>query len=322
MPNRRAVLFTPLAAPALAQPWQPDRPIRLLVPFAAGGNADLVARLLAPGLAARLGQPVVVENRAGAGGSVGAEMVARARPDGLTLLAGSNGPLTVNPVMQARLAYDPMVDFVPIGMAMRVPMVLAIGADQPWRDMAQVLAAARARPGAVGLGSSGIGSTTHLAIAALNNRAGVEFLHVPYRSGGAILPDLMGGTIQGAMTEISIPLALAREGRVRLLAVTAPGRSAVAPEVPTMAEAGVPGLEMASFVGVLTQAATPPAVVASLEDAMAATMADPALRGRFLEMGGEAASPEQNRGAGFAAFLRAESLAMREAARAAGIVPA
>lgn len=322
MPKRRAILLMPLAAPALAQGWQPDRPVRLLVPYAPGGNADLVARLLAPGLSARLGQPVVVENRAGAGGSVGAEMVARARADGLTLLVGSNGPLTVNPVIQARMAYDPVADFIPIGMAMRVPMVLAVGDGQPWRDVAQVVAAARARPGAVGLGSSGIGSTTHLAIAALNARTGAEFLHVPYRSGGAMLPDLMGGTIHGAMTEISIPLALAREGRVRLLAVTAPARSAVAPDVPTMAEAGVPGLEMASFVGILTQGGTPPAVVAALEDAMAATMAVAELRGRFLEMGGEAASPEQNRRAGFAAFLRTESAAMRDAARAAGIVPA
>ena len=321
MPNRRAILLAPLGMPALAQPWQPDRPVRLLVPFASGGNADLVARLLAPGFSARLGQPVVVENRAGAGGSVGAEMVARGRADGLTLLVGSNGPLTVNPVIQARLPYDPMADFIPIGMAMRVPMVLAVGAEQPWRDVAAVLAAARARPGTIGLGSSGIGSTTHLAIVALNTRAGVEFLHVPYRSGGAILPDLVGGTIQGAMTEISTPLALAREGRVRLLAVTAPSRTAVAPEVPTMGEAGVAGLEMASFVGVLAPNGTPPNVVAALEDAMAATMADAALRSRFLEMGGEAASPAQNRGAGFAAFLRAESAAMRDAARAAGITP-
>lgn len=321
MITRRAILLAPLAAPALAQPWQPDRPIRLLVPFAPGGNADLVARLLAPGLAARLGQPVVVENRAGAGGSVGAEAVARSRPDGLTLLGGSNGPLTVNPVVQARLPYDPMVDFAPVGMAMRVPMVLAVGGGQPWRSVADVLAAARAQPGAIGLASSGVGSTTHLAIAALNARAGVEFLHVPYRSGGAILPDLVGGTIPGAMTEISIPLSVAREGRVRLLAVTSATRSAVAPEVPTMAEAGVAGLEMASFVGVLAPAGTPAPVLAALEEAMATTMADPALRSRFLEMGGEAAPAEQNRSAGFAAFLRAESAAMREAARAAGIQP-
>ncbi len=249
MPKRRAMLASLLAMPALAQGWQPDRPIRLVVPFAPGGNADVVGRLVAQGLQARLGQPVVVENRAGAGGSVGAEAVARARPDGSTLMVGSNGPLTVNPALQARLPYDAAVDFVPIGMAMRVPLVLAAGAQQPWRDAAAMLGAARAQPGAVGLGSSGQGSTTHLAIAALNAAAGVEFLHVPYRSGGAILPDLVAGTVQGAMTEISIPLALAREGRIRLLAVTAPVRSAVAPEVPTMAEAGLPPIHMASFVG-------------------------------------------------------------------------
>jgi tripartite-type tricarboxylate transporter receptor subunit TctC len=295
--------------------------VRVIVPFPPGGAVDITSRLLADRLGPVLGQTVVVENRAGAGGSVGAESVARARPDGFTLMVGSNGPLTVNPALQARLPYDAAADFVPIGMAMRVPLVLAAGAQQPFATAAAMLAAARAQPGAVGLGSSGQGSTTHLAIAALNAAAGVEFLHVPYRSGGAILPDLVAGTVAGAMTEISIPLALAREGRIRLLAVTAPARSAVAPEVPTMAEAGLPALHMASFVGLVAPAATPAPVLRALEDAMAATIAEPALRARFLEMGGEGADAEQSRGAGFSAFLRAEAQAMREAARAAGLAP-
>ena len=322
MPKRRAFLFLPLAIPALAQGWHPDRPVRLVVPYAPGGNADLVARLVAAGLQPRLGQPVVVENRAGAGGSIGAEMVARARPDGLTLLAGSNGPLTVNPAILARLPYDPVADFVPIGMVMRVPMVLAVGADQPFADVAAAVAAARARPGTIGLASSGNGSVTHLAIAAFNAATGVEFLHVPYRSGGALLPDLVSGVVPGAMTEISTPLALAREGKVRLLAVTSARRSVVAPGVPTMAEAGVPGLEMAAFVGLLAPAGTPAPTLATLGEAVAATMTDPAIRERLLEMGGEAAEPAQARQAGFAAFLRAEADAMRAAARAAGITPA
>ena len=321
MPHRRALLLMPLATPALAQLWQPDRPIRLVVPFAPGGNADLVARLVAGGLQVRLGQPVVVENRAGAGGAIGAEAVARARPDGLTLLAGSNGPLTVNPVVLARMSYDPAVDFIPIGMAMRVPMVLAIGAGQPFRDVAAAVAAARARPGSISLASSGNGSVTHLAIAAFNAATGVEFLHVPYRSGGALLPDLASGVVHGAMTEISTPLALAREGQLRLLAVTAARRSPVAPEVPTMAEAGVPGLEMAAFVGLLAPAGTPAPALAALGEAMASTMADPSLRDRLLEMGGEAAEPAQARAEGFAAFLRAEAAAMRAAAHAAGLLP-
>jgi len=321
MPTRRAILASALAMPALAQPWQPDRPIRLIVPFAPGGNADVVGRLVAERMGARLGQPVVVENRAGAGGAVGAEAVARGPRDGYTLMVGSNGPLTVNPALQARLPYDAERDFVPVGMAMRVPLALAAGAQQPFRTAAEMLAAARARPAALGLGSSGNGSTTHLAIAALNAAAGVEFLHVPYRSGGAILPDIIAGTVAGAMTEISIPLALAREGRIRLLAVTAPARSAVAPDVPTFAEAGLPPIHMASFVGIVAPAGTPAPVLARLEDAMAATIADAALRARFLEMGGEGADAALSRGAGFAAFLRAEAQAMRDAARAAGLQP-
>ncbi len=321
MPTRRAIMATALATPALAQSWQPDRPIRLVVPFAPGGNADLVGRMVAERMSVRLGQPMVVENRAGAGGSVGAEAAARARPDGYTLMVGSNGPLTVNPALQARLPYDAAADFVPIGMAMRVPLALCVGAAQPQRNAAELLAAARARPGAISLGSSGNGSTTHLAIAALNAAANVEFLHVPYRSGGAILPDMVSGTVSGAMTEISIPLALAREGRIRLLAVTAPTRSAVAPDVPTMAEAGLPPIHIASFVGLVAPTGTPAPVLRALEDAMAATIADEPLRARFLEMGGEGADAALSRGAGFAAFLRAEAQAMRDAARVAGLQP-
>ena len=322
--HRRALLAAPLLlAPRLlhAQAGFPDRPVRLVVPFAPGGNSDTVARVMAPKLSERLGQPVVVENRAGAAGNVAATAFARAKPDGTTIFLGSNGPLTVNPVIQANLGYDPARDFAPVGLFVRTPNVLAVHRSVPAKTLAELIALSRSAPGSISTGSSGTGSTSHLAIESFNAATGAGLQHVPYGSGGAMAPDLIAGNIKAGMTEISTALPLHREGAVRILATGSAGRLAVAPEVPSFEEAGVPGFRAAAFIGIVVPAGTPAEVVATLAAAVGAAVADPANRQRLEEMGSEMASPAEASPAGFAAFLVRESAWTRAAAERAGLRP-
>lgn len=309
------------ALPMRASAAWPDRPVRLIVPYAAGGNVDVVARLLQPGLSERLGQPVVVENRTGAGGSVGAEAVARARADGTTLLMGSNGPLTVNPVVQARLPYDPSRDFAAVGLAMRVPLAVVVGAAMPAKELAALLALSKERPGEIGVGTAGVASSTHLALESLNAASGARLLHVPYRGGGASIQDLIAGNVPAAFIELSTALPVHRDGAARILAVAAARRIAAVPEVPTMIEAGVPEFLAASYVGMLAPSGTPAEAQRALSAALLAALGESALRERFTTMGGEAATAEEATPAGFGAFLRAELARARRAAEIAGIKP-
>ncbi|MBV1797285.1 tripartite tricarboxylate transporter substrate binding protein [Siccirubricoccus sp. G192] len=286
-----------------------------------GGNSDTVARVLAPRMAEVLGQPLVVENRAGAGGSVGATQLARARPDGYNLLLGSNGPMTVNPNVQANLAYDPLRDFTPIGLAVRTPLTITVHRSLPPRSVAELIAYAKARPGQVGIGSSGVASISHLALEVFNAMTGAGLLHVPYGSGGALTPDLVAGTVGGAFTEISTALPLHRDGAVRILGLSAARRLALAPEIPTVEEGGVPGYRAAAFIGILLPAGAPPEVTGPLQAALAAAVADAGVRRRLEEMGSEMAAPEEATPAGFAAFLQAETEWTRAAAERAGLRP-
>lgn len=305
------------AAPARAA-W-PERPIRIVVPFAAGGNADTIARILQPRLQERLGQPVVVENRPGAGGSVGAAEVARARPDGYTLLIGSNGPLSVNPAVQARLPYDAGRDFAPIAMAMQVPHCLMVQANAPFRTLADVIAATRAQPDTLGAGTAGVASATHLSLEAFKMASGARILHVPYRGGGAAVPDFVAGTIPMLFTEFSTALPLHRDGKGRILAVAAAERLSALPDVPTMIEQGVADFTAASYVGLVATAGSPPEALEKLGAAMAAIVAEPDFRARMAAMGGEAASGALATPAGFAAFIQADLARSRRVAQAAGI---
>ncbi|MCX7932973.1 MAG: tripartite tricarboxylate transporter substrate binding protein [Rhodovarius sp.] len=321
---QRRLLITAAASLPLARPRAqgfPDRPIRLIVPFAAGGNADTVARILAPRLQERLGQPVVVENRPGAGGSLGAEVVARARADGHTLLIGSNGPLSVNPVVQARLPYDPARDLQPIGMAMQVPHCLMVQPTAPWQELRQLIAASRAAPDTLGVGTAGVASATHLALEAFKAASGARLLHVPYRGGGAALPDFLAGNVPILFTEFSTALPIHRDRRGRMLAVAAAARLPAAPEVPTMAEAGVPGFTAASYVGLVGPAGLPAPVLATLAGAFAAIVAEEEFRARMAALGGEAAPPALATPGGFAAFIAEDLARSRAAAEAAGIRP-
>jgi len=321
--SRRDVLRAAGAASALALVPRaafaayPERPLRLIVPFAPGGNADIVARLVGERMAEALGQPVVVENRAGAGGSIGAEYVARAAPDGYTLLTGSNGPLTVSPFVQAKLPYDPLKDLAPVGLTSLVPHALIVNAALPARTLPELVALSKQQQ--VGVGTAGVGSATHLTLARFNAQSGATLVHVPYRGGGALLPDLVAGNLQGAMTEFSSALPHHRSGKARFVGIAAEKRSPLAPDVPTMIESGVAGFTAASYIGILAPAGTPPDALAQLQAALARALESGAVLGRMRELGVDVAPPELRTAAGFGAFIRQDYERSREAAQLAGI---
>jgi tripartite-type tricarboxylate transporter receptor subunit TctC len=320
--TRRAVLAAPilLAAPRSARAAFPERPVRIVVPFAAGTSSDLQARMIGERMAATLGQPVVVENRAGAGGTVGADAVAKSAPDGHTLLLGSNGPLTNAPVLQARLAYDPAKDLLAVCMISRSPLTLTVRADSPWRSVADVLAAARAEPGRVAIGSSGQGSATHFLIEQVMATTGVRFTHVPYRGSSVSVPDVIAGNIPVVMAEVSTVLPTFLGGQTRILAMTSAGRMPIAPAVPTLIESGV-ALTGGSWAGLVVPAGTPDAVRATLAAAVRAGLADPAYRERQARLGAEIVAESEQSPSGFAAWLERERAAIRATAERAGIKP-
>jgi tripartite-type tricarboxylate transporter receptor subunit TctC len=269
----------------------PDRALRIVVPFAPGGNVDIVARLVAPGLSSRLAQqPVVVENRTGGGGTIGAETVARARPDGYTLLAGSNGPLTVNPAVQQNLTYDPLRDFAPISLPSKVPQCLVVARRLPARTLAEYVALSKSRPNGLSIASTGSATITHLSLERLKVATGATLVHVPYRGGGPLAPDLVAGVVDSAMFEFNTALPLHRAGEVRILAIASARRSALLPEAPTFIEAGLAGFVAASFVGLLAPAGTPDDDVATLHAAAVGALAEPAVRARLTDTGGEVAA--------------------------------
>jgi tripartite-type tricarboxylate transporter receptor subunit TctC len=325
MISRRKILTmlasAPLASllPRGAFAAYPEKPIRLIVPFAAGGNADLVARIVSEGMSPLLGQPIVVETRAGAGGSLGAAMVATSPPDGYTLLTGSNGPLTVNPFVQAKLGYDPLKDFVPIGLANFAPHAIVLHDSVPAKTVAELVALSKTQQ--VTLGTSGVGSASHLTLARFNAATGANIVHVPYRGGGALVPDVLAGTVSGAMTEMSTLLQHHNKGKVRILAIAWPKRSALAPDVPTMIESGVKDFTAASYVGVLAPAKTPPALVAKLEQALVKTLADKSTQEKFLKTGAELVPEMQQTSKGFAEYIKSEYENSKAAAQAAGLKP-
>jgi tripartite-type tricarboxylate transporter receptor subunit TctC len=320
--RRRLILAAPalLCAPAASAQAFPQRPVRIIVPFAAGTSSDIQARLLGERMAARLGQPLIVENRAGAGGTVAAEFVARAPPDGYTLLLGSNGPLTNAPVLQARLAYDPAADFAPISMISRSPVALAVRASSPWRSVADLLQAARARPGDVAIGSSGQGSATHFLIEQVMAAAGVRLTHVPYRGSSQSVPDMLSGAIPVVMAEISTVLPVWRDGQSRILAMSSARRMPIAPEVPTLIENGLK-LTGGSWAGLVAPAGTPAPTLAALSEAVRVALVHPEYRARQAELGAEIAAESEQLPEGFAAWLTRERGLISETARRADIKP-
>ena len=286
-PRRRALLgvagLLALAPVARAQPW-PDRPIRFIVPVSPGGSVDPLARLIGRHLGDALGQPVVVENHAGAGGNIAFEMVARARPDGNTLLVGWDS-LAINPAIFPRVEYDPLRDFAPIIQTVRTAQLLVVRTGLGVESLAGFLALARRRP--VTIGSPGNGSIGHLASALLRARAGAEWTHVPYRGGGPALADLIAGHIDAVSLTLPAATEHVRAGRIRAVAVTTAARSPALPEVPTLAESGFPGFEVTSWQGLLAPAGTDAAVLRRLNAEVARILALPDVLAQLAAQGFE-----------------------------------
>lgn len=254
------VAGTALAAPASAQPW-PVKPIRMVVPFPAGSSPDLIARLLTEKLAPALGQAVVVENRPGAGGNIGTGMVARAAPDGYTLLLTINGPLVTAPTLSRHLGYDPVRQLAPVSLVATSPNVLVVDARLPVHDVREFVALARSRPGVLNYGSVGSGSAAHLAMEQLKAAAGIDLQHIPYPGFAQITTAMVGGQVQAGFMVPAIAMPLVTAGKLRIIAVTTSGRTSLLPAVPTVAESGYPGFEAISWQAVLAPAGTPAPVI-------------------------------------------------------------
>ncbi|MBR0665199.1 hypothetical protein GXW71_12615 [Roseomonas hellenica] len=272
----------PLAAPRIARAAFPDRPVTMIVPYAPGGSADVLARVIAPEMARILGQSVVVELRPGAGGNIGAAYVASsARADGYTFLLGSVS-LATGPSLTT-LNFDPVGGLTPLGGIGAVPNMLVVSPESPFRNLADLLAAARAQPGAISYGSSGLGTGSHLAGELLAAATDTQLLHVPYRGSGAVYPDLIAQRINFLLDAMGSSSGQVRAGSVRALGVTSLQRSDVFPEVPTIAEQGVPGFEFSLWLGFFTRAGTPPDAFARLEAASRAAIATPLVHQRLQE---------------------------------------
>jgi tripartite-type tricarboxylate transporter receptor subunit TctC len=298
-----ALLGSALAAPALAQQNWPDKSIRLIVAFAPGGATDVLARILAEKLSVHLGQAVVVDNRAGAAGIIGTEAVARAAPDGYTLLLGTISTHAMNvPLYGAKLSYDPAKDFAPIARTSTGYNLLVVNPSVPSKNVAELIALAKQKPGALAYGSGGNGTSTHLAAEMFKTMAGVQLLHVPFRSTAPAATALAAGEIQLMFDTSVSALPMAREGRTRVLAVTAPKRLSSMPDVPAVAET-VPGFEMGTWNGLYAPPGTPRPILQKVADAANAALRQPDLIARYASLGTEVfpAGPEE-----FAEFLQAE----------------
>lgn len=297
-------LVTPLATPALAQSWSPTRPLRMIVPFVAGGSTDVAARILSDQMGERLGQPVIVENRGGSGGNIGGEIVARATPDGHTLLMGVTGLLSTNVHIYRNMGFSPSRDLAPVGMAYTSDMVIVVPPALPARNLAEFIALAKARPGAMSFGSSGHGASTHTAAELFRLAAGIDLLHVPYRGSGGAMNDLMAGTLQMMLVQIAATVGAVRDNRLRALAVTGPRRHPLMPDVPTLAELGYPQATATSWGAVMVTAGTPVPAIARLNEALNAAIATPIVVSRMTASGvdPQASTPEE-----LAAFITSES---------------
>ena len=315
-----------LAAPALLSPASlttaaraqaafPSRPVRLVVPFAGAGATDLTARLIAERLGAPLGQPVVVDNRPGAGGNLGADLVAKADPDGHTLLMCTIGTASINQYLYSRLPYDPARDLTNVALVNEVANGIVVQAESPARTLGDLLAAARRQPGALNYGTPGNGTSGHLCGEYLKTRAGVDLTHVPYRGTGQVIPDLLGGRLQLAVDNLPAYLPHIRDGRLRCLAVTSKERWFSLPDVPTVAEAGIADFEAVAWFGVQAPGRTPRPVVERLATLIAEIVREPANAERLREIG---SAPRPLGPAAFDAYVAAENAKWRDVVRAAG----
>jgi len=303
---RRTLLAAAILAPAAAraQGWAPSRPIRFVVPFPPGGATDVVARVLAERMSEKLGQPVTVENRTGAGGNVGVENVVRSAPDGHAILMGTTGTLTINPHLYTNAGFNPATDLVPVSMAFATEHVLIVHPSVAAQTAQEFLALARAQPGRLSYGSGGNGSSTHLVPELFKLVARVDMQHVPYRGSAPALNDTVAGNVQVMLDQLPSALPMIQAGRVRALAVTGPRRSRLLPELPTMAELGLAEATATSWGAVMASANTPAPVVERLNAAIREALADPAVQNRLASAGADAVASSP---AELAATMRAET---------------
>ena len=291
-----------ISALASAQGF-PSRPIRMIVPYAPGGNVDISARIVGPGMGELLGQTIIVENRPGGGGNVGAGLVAKATPDGHTLLVGSSGPLSVNPVVFKDIPYDSVKDFAPVSLVQIVPLVLLVSPQFTVGSVKALIDRAKAQPGRITIASAGTGTTNHFAIELFSAMTGAKLLHVPYKGSGPALSELLGGQVNTMIDQLTSSMGFIRDGKLKVIAVTAAKRVSALPNVPTLAESGVPNYEASTFLGILAPAGTPRTVVAKLNAALRKVVDTPAVQERFRGLGADpgGSTPEQ-----FAKMIRDE----------------
>lgn len=317
----RFVAWVALAALALSSASAqaddfPNKPIRFIVPAAAGGPTDVTARMLAERMSAALGQPVIVEPRAGAGGNVGADVVAKAAPDGYTILMATIGTHAINQTLYKKLPFDPIKDFTPVSQVVQYPLLLVVNPNVPAKSVKELIDYAKANPGKLNRASGGNGTSMHLSGELFVYQAGVDMPHVPYKGSAPALTDLVAGHVQVMFDSMITALPLVKAGQLRALAVTGSQRSPVVPELPTIADAGVPGYSATGWIGVVAPANTPPAVVEKLRAAVVKALTDPALREKLIA---QAAEPVGSSPAEFAAFIRAETDKWAKAVRGANL---
>ena len=304
-----------LATLASAQGY-PSKPVRIVAPFGAGSTIDIIGRIIAPKLHEALGQPVIVENRAGAGGAIGMDAVAKAAPDGHTLVIGALGPLAMNPILYPKTPFDPVKDFAAISLLATGPVVIAVHPSIPARTIQELVGLAKKRPGALNFGSPGVGTSPHLTGELFKLITGTDIVHVPYKGNAEAITDLIGGQVSIVFTGVPPVVPLAKAGKVRLLATTGKARMANLPDVPTIREAGVTGADVLIWYGVVAPAATPKDVVARLNREIVKVMSLPDVRDKFLQQSVDPASSSADE---FAQLIRDEVARWGKVIRAAGI---
>jgi tripartite-type tricarboxylate transporter receptor subunit TctC len=275
-----------VAGLAAAQPY-PSKPIRIVVPYPAGGTSDILARALGPGISAALGQPVIVENKAGATGNVGADFVAKSPPDGYTLLLADIGSLAISPSVFPSLPFDPVKDFAPVIMVAYSPHILAANPEVPAKDVKELIALAKAKPNTLNFAVSGIGGANHLAGVDFAMKAGIKWTYIPYKGGSQAITDVVGGQAQVLFNGMLATYPMVKSGKLKALGISSTKRFAAAPDIPTIAESGLPGFETGSFQGIVAPAGTPPDIVNKLHQTITKILATPEMQERLANAGAE-----------------------------------
>ena len=278
-------MASPISAQAQASPLWPTKPVTIVVPFVAGGGTDLGARLMAQKLSTRWGQPVVVDNKGGAGGVVGADAVARAKPDGYTLLVGNVGTQSINPALYKKLPYDPDKAFAPVSLIAELPFFLLTSPNLPANNVAELVALAKKDPGKISFASSGNGGSPHLSGESFQTLSGTKLMHVPYKGGGAAMTDLMAGHVDILFASVLESVGHVKSGKLKALAVTTTTRSSTMPEVPTVAESGLPDFDSGSWLALLAPAGTPPDLVNKMAADVKAVLADESTKQALVQQG-------------------------------------